>query len=74
VKDAFFLFWIGLGAFVLYSLLNVLIWLSHALIIVGFIYFCWWFTRLPEAEKDQIRGRFYGVFELVRNLTPWRRL
>jgi hypothetical protein len=72
VKDVIFLSLTGVVAFLVVMLLEMLLWLSHVLVLGAFLYFCWWFTRLPVLQKDLIRERIYGFLGPVKSIFIWR--
>ena len=72
VKDIIFLSLTGLAAFLLVVLLQTLLWLANILVFGAFLYFCWWFTRLPIPERDLLRERVYGFFGLIKSVFIWR--
>jgi hypothetical protein len=44
--------------------LKVLVWLGQASVFVGFLFFCYWFTRRDEFEREAIRGRVTNTFKV----------
>lgn len=72
MKDVLFLVLVGVVAFVLALLIKFLMFMSHLLVLGGFVYFCYWFYQQPKDRRLDLRRKVFGTLDLLKAVFVWR--